>query len=56
MAGGIGSVVGAVVGSLMMGMINNGRIIAGLSVSQQMIVRGFIIILALGSKSQNLSL
>lgn len=55
MAGGTGSVVGAVVGSLMMGMINNGLIIAGLSVSQQMIVRGLIIILAvaLGNKSQN---
>lgn len=54
MAGGTGSVVGAVVGSLMMGMINNGLIIAGLSVSQQMIVRGLIIILAvaLGNKSQ----
>lgn len=57
MAGGTGSVVGAVVGSLMMGMINNGLIIAGLSVSQQMIVRGLIIILAvaLGSKSQKRS-
>lgn len=57
MAGGTGSVIGAVVGSLMMGMINNGLIIAGLSVSQQMIVRGLIIILAvaLGSKSQKRS-
>lgn len=54
MAGGTGSVVGAVVGSLLMGMINNGLIIAGLSVSQQMIVRGLIIILAvaLGNKTQ----
>ena len=54
MADGTGSVPGAVVGSLMMGMINNGLIIAGLSVSQQMIVGGLIIILAvaLGSKSQ----
>lgn len=54
MSGGTGSVIGAVVGSIMMGMINNGLIIAGLSVSQQMIVRGLIIILAvaLGNKSQ----
>lgn len=53
MSGGKGSVVGAVIGSLMVGMINNGLIIAGLSVSQQMIIRGTIIILAvaLGSKS-----
>ncbi len=52
MAGGTGTVIGAVVGSLLMGMINNGLIIAGLSVSQQMIIRGAIIILAvaLGNK------
>ncbi|MDD3169494.1 MAG: ABC transporter permease, partial [Eubacteriales bacterium] len=54
MAGGKGSVMGAVIGSLLMGMINNGLIIAGLSVSQQTIIRGAIIILAvaLGNKSQ----
>jgi ribose transport system permease protein len=54
MSGGVGSVVGSVVGSLLMGMINNGLILAGLEVSQQNIVRGVIIILAvaLGSKSQ----
>jgi len=54
MAGGVGSVLGSVVGSLLMGMINNGLIIAGLSVAQQTIVRGAIIILAvaLGNKSQ----
>lgn len=54
MSGGKGSIVGAVVGSLMMGLINNGLIIGGLSVSQQMIVRGVIIILAvaLGSGSK----
>lgn len=53
MSGGTGSVIGAVVGSLMMGMINTGLILMGLSVSQQMIVRGVIIILAvaLGNKS-----
>ncbi|MFV9568269.1 ABC transporter permease [Thermoanaerobacter mathranii] len=53
LSGGTGSVIGSVFGSLMMGMINNGLIIAGLSVSQQMIVRGVIIILAvaLGSKT-----
>ena len=54
MAGGMGSVMGAVVGSLLMGMINNGLIIAGLKVSEQIIIRGIIIILAvaLGNKSQ----
>ena len=48
MAGGKGSVIGAVVGSLLMGMINNGLIIGGLNVSQQVIIRGAIIILAVG--------
>jgi ribose transport system permease protein len=46
LSGGVGTVIGTVVGSLMMGMINNGLIIMGLDVSQQMIVRGLIIILA----------
>jgi len=46
MAGGTGNIIGAVVGSLLLGVINNGLIIGGLNVSQQMIVRGAIIILA----------
>lgn len=44
--GGGGSVIGALVGSLMIGLINNGLILAGLDVSQQLVVRGIIIILA----------
>jgi ribose transport system permease protein len=44
--GGSGSVLGALIGSLLMGMLNNGLILMGLSVSEQMIVRGAIILLA----------
>jgi ribose transport system permease protein len=44
--GGRGSVVGAVVGSLIMGILTNGLILMGLSVNEQMIARGIIIILA----------
>ncbi|MDR3485684.1 MAG: ABC transporter permease [Bradyrhizobium sp.] len=44
--GGKGSIIGALVGSLMMGMLNNGLILMGLSVSDQMIVRGLIILSA----------
>lgn len=44
--GGKGSVVGALVGSLLMGMLNNGLILMGLSVSDQMIVRALIILVA----------
>jgi ribose transport system permease protein len=45
--GGTGSVVGALMGSLLMGMLNNGLILMGLAVSEQMIVRGFIILVAI---------
>jgi ribose transport system permease protein len=46
MAGGRGSMVGALVGSLLMGVLNNGLILMRLSVSEQMIVRGAIIVIA----------
>jgi ribose transport system permease protein len=46
MAGGRGSIVGALVGSLVMGVLNNGLILMGLSVTEQMIARGVIIIVA----------
>jgi ribose transport system permease protein len=46
LSGGKGSIIGALVGSLMMGMLNNGLILMGLSVSDQMIVRGLIILAA----------
>ncbi|MBV16102.1 MAG: ABC transporter permease [Thalassospira sp.] len=44
--GGRGTIIGALIGSLMMGMLNNGLILMGLSVSDQMIVRGLIILAA----------
>jgi ribose transport system permease protein len=44
--GGRGTVIGALAGSLLIGMINNGMLILGLQYSQQQIVRGTIIILA----------
>ncbi len=46
MFGGKGSVIGALVGSLVMGVLTNGLILMGLSVSEQMIARGVIIIAA----------
>lgn len=46
MSGGRGSIIGAIVGSIIMGMLNNGLILMGLSVSEQMIARGIIIIVA----------
>lgn len=44
--GGKGSIIGALLGSLLMGMLNNGLILMNLRVSDQMIVRGLIILLA----------
>lgn len=44
--GGAGSVIGTLFGALLIGLINNGLILAGLDSSQQQVVRGLIIILA----------
>jgi ribose transport system permease protein len=44
--GGRGAIIGTLFGSLFMGLINNGLILAGLEVSQQQVVRGAIIIAA----------
>jgi ribose transport system permease protein len=44
--GGKGSVVGAVFGSWLMGMLNNGLILMGFTVAEQMIARGIILIMA----------
>ncbi len=46
MAGGRGSIVGALLGSLVMGVLNNGLILMGFSVTEQDIARGVIIIAA----------
>jgi len=44
--GGRGSILGALIGSLILGMLNNGLILAGLSDSEQQIARGLIILIA----------
>ncbi|MFT5067896.1 MAG: ribose transport system permease protein [Reinekea sp.] len=44
--GGKGTVIGTLVGAMMIGLINNGLILMGLEFSQQLIARGGIIILA----------
>ena len=44
--GGSGSIVGALIGSLLMGMLNNGLILMGYQPSDQMIARGLIILIA----------
>lgn len=44
--GGKGTIIGTIIGSLLIGTINNGLIILGLNISQQMVVSGAVIILA----------
>jgi ribose transport system permease protein len=44
--GGRGAVVGSLFGALLIGLANNGLVLAGLDVSQQQMVRGLIIIAA----------
>lgn len=53
--GGRGTIIGTFAGSLLIGTINNGLIIMGLDVSEQMMVAGAIIILAVafGKKPAN---
>ena len=50
--GGVGTVVGTIVGALMIGLINNGLILMGLEYSQQLIARGAIIVLAVALSQQ----
>jgi ribose transport system permease protein len=44
--GGRGRVIGSLFGALFIGLVNNGLILAGLDVSQQQVIRGIIIIMA----------
>ena len=44
--GGKGTIVGAFIGSIILGIINNGLILLGMSVDQQIIFRGVIILIA----------
>jgi ribose transport system permease protein len=51
--GGRGTVIGSIVGALMIGLINNGLILMGLEYSQQLIARGIIIVLAVAVAGRN---
>ena len=44
--GGRGTIIGSVIGSLVIGIINNGLILLGLSIAEQMFFRGLILIVA----------
>jgi len=44
--GGIGTIVGAVIGGLLMGVLNNGMAIMGISIDWQQAVKGIVLLLA----------
>ena len=45
-AGGVGSVIGAVIGALVMGVLNNGMSLIGLGVDWQQLIKGLVLLLA----------
>ena len=51
--GGNGTIIGTFIGALLIGTINNGIIILGLDVSQQMVVSGALIILAVSASNKD---
>ncbi|SFP07829.1 ribose transport system permease protein [Cohaesibacter marisflavi] len=53
LAGGHGTVVGSIIGAIMIGMINNGLTLHGLEYSQQLVARGAIIVLAVALSKKN---
>lgn len=48
MAGGVGTIVGAVVGGLVMGVMNNGMSLIGISIDWQQAIKGLVLLGAVG--------
>ena len=46
MAGGVGTVVGAVVGAFIMGVMNNGMSILGIGIDWQQVIKGLVLLAA----------
>ena len=44
MSGGVATIVGTFVGALLIGMIDNGLVIAGMDAAQQLIIRGIVVV------------
>lgn len=45
-SGGIGTIIGAIVGALIMGVINNGMSIMGIAIDMQQVIKGFVLLAA----------
>ncbi len=52
-SGGIGTVVGAIIGALIMGVMNNGMSIMGISIDFQQAIKGGVLLLAVGFDMYN---
>lgn len=48
MAGGVGTVIGAIVGGLVMGVMNNGMSLVGVGIDWQLAIKGLVLLLAVG--------
>ncbi|WP_078551681.1 multiple monosaccharide ABC transporter permease [Bacillus alkalicellulosilyticus] len=48
MAGGVGTIIGAVVGGLVMGVMNNGMSLIGISIDWQQSIKGLVLLAAVG--------
>jgi putative multiple sugar transport system permease protein len=48
MAGGVGTVIGAIVGGLVMGVMNNGMSLIGIGIDWQQAIKGLVLLLAVG--------
>ena len=53
LSGGKGSIIGAVAGAILLGLINNGLVLLGLDTSQQLMFRGALIIFAVALSSRS---
>jgi putative multiple sugar transport system permease protein len=45
-SGGIGTVIGAIIGALVMGVLNNGMSIMGIGIDWQMTIKGYVLLMA----------
>ncbi|GAB2572368.1 multiple monosaccharide ABC transporter permease [Gracilibacillus alcaliphilus] len=48
MAGGVGTVIGAIVGGLVMGVMNNGMSLIGVGIDWQQAIKGMVLLIAVG--------
>jgi putative multiple sugar transport system permease protein len=46
MSGGVGTIIGAVVGAFLMGVLNNGMSIMGIGIDYQQMIKGLVLLAA----------